>query len=83
MMRYITAATLLLLLVVVPVLDLAWSEPRLDGSQGAGCQLHANPGVAFDSVSCSVSPPTASLSSSDAPTYLSLLGSSIFIPPRA
>lgn len=77
----IALAVIVLLLVLVPALDLAWIEPTLD--QGGRCQLHANPAVAVGPpalIARSFAEPL--LPSASAPR-LPLLGSSVFIPPRA
>jgi len=76
-------AILALLLVVVPVVDLAWKHASPDDAQGARCQLHANPVVPLvpDSPFVPGSPELLRASSPPAPS--SLLASSIFVPPRA
>ena len=81
--RNLVCAAFLLLLVVVPVADFAWTEPGLDGSHGVWCQLHANPGLAVEPESVFVER-SAILPVPDCPAhYVPLLGSSIFVPPRA
>src|SRR3989304_10075845 len=71
----------ILLLVMVPSLDLAWNDSTLDESQGAYCQLHANPGVSLQPVS-----PVMVLSAERFLPFqpldrFPLIGSCIFIPP--
>ena len=74
-------AVVILLLVFVPALDLAGVEPTFD--QGGRCQLHANPAVVIRPASLIVST-SAKLPLVLPPLpRLPLLGSSIFIPPRA
>lgn len=71
------------LLVVTPALDLAWNEPALDESQGARCQLHANPGVALQPVAPVVARASELLFPFEPPDRVPLVGPSIFVPPRA
>lgn len=76
-------AVVALLLVVVPVLDLAWNHASPDEAQGARCQLHANPVVTFMPGSALVQgSPELLLTSSPLP-WFSLLAPPIFVPPRA
>lgn len=71
------------LLVVVPLLDLAWNEPALGEGQGVHCPLHANPGVNLEPTPLVVTRSTELLPFIDTAAHFSLLGSLIFIPPRA
>lgn len=71
-----------LFLIAVPAVDLALSEPSLDESRGARCQLHANPAVGSEPMLPAAAPvaePFLPLEPSD---HLPLIGPSIFIPPR-
>lgn len=76
-------ACVVVLLVVVPLLDFAWNEPLLDQSPGVHCPLHANPGVALEPARPAVPRPEELLPLVTSPACRSLLGPSIFIPPRA
>lgn len=70
------------LLVVAPALDLAWNEPAADESQGARCQLHANPVVALQPVAPVVVLASGPLLPFEPLGRVPLVGSSIFVPPR-
>ncbi|MBI2544892.1 MAG: hypothetical protein HYW16_06720 [Candidatus Rokubacteria bacterium] len=77
----VVLATITLLLVVGPALDLGWNEPTLE--QGALCQFHANPGAAVGPAPLVVWHSADPLSPSDPVVHFALLSPSIFIPPRA
>jgi hypothetical protein len=74
-------ALALLLLIVAPALDFAWVEPTL--GQGVLCQLHANPAVALEVVSPVVVAAAELLPPGEPLGRIPLVGSPIFIPPRA
>lgn len=76
-------AVVALLLVVVPVLDLAWNHASPDDAQGVRCPLHANPAVTALPTWPVAPGPLEFLVSSNLLAASSLLGPSIFIPPRA
>jgi hypothetical protein len=76
-------ALAILLLVVAPVLDLAWNEPALDEGQGMRCQLHANPVMALEPLSPLVALAAELFLSFEPLDRFPLIGHSIFIPPRA
>lgn len=80
--RIVAVALVAVLLVVVP-LDLARSEPTLAEGQHFHCQLHANPGVNLDPTPLVVTRSTELLPLTDTVAHFPLLGSPIFIPPRA
>lgn len=75
-------ATLAFLLLVVPALDLAWSEPTLDEGQGVRCHLHANPVLSSEALAGFVWPAGDLLLPFDSPIRLLPIAFSIFIPPR-
>lgn len=72
----------ILLLVVAPVLDLAWNEPTLDEGRGMRCQLHANPVMALEPLSPLVALPAELLLPFEPLDRLPLVSPLIFIPPR-
>jgi hypothetical protein len=76
-------ALALTLLVVAPVLDLAWNEPALDEGQGMRCQLHANPVVALEPLSPLVALAAELLLPFEPLDRFPLVSPLIFIPPRA
>ncbi len=74
---------LIVLLLAVPALDLGWNEPTLDETQGARCQLHANPVMGCQPASPVVTLIADPLVPLEPPDRPPLLGRPIFIPPRA
>lgn len=75
-------AFIVILLVMAPVLDLAWNEPALDQSPGARCQLHATPAVASEPAYLVVALAIEWLLPFKSLDRSPLVSASIFIPPR-
>jgi hypothetical protein len=71
-----------ILSVLAPVLDLAWNEVMMDGSQEARRLLHTTPVVTFDPVTAILVVAAEVVLAVEWHDCLPLIGPSIFIPQR-
>jgi hypothetical protein len=81
-MRHGIWVAIVILLTLAPVLDLAWNEPVIDGSQEARCLLHATPAAIFAPVAAMLLVAAEVVSPVEWHDCLPLIGPSIFLPPR-